>query len=67
MFIEIICSIFKNYSGTPLIRSPVGPKNGRTSNGVAYYRDRVKFHDLSAVMKNTSYMAFGLVVQLCSL
>ena len=35
IFIEIICSIFKTYSGTPLIRSPVGQKNGRTSNGVA--------------------------------
>ena len=46
------------YSGTPLIRSPTGQKNW------PYYRGRLKFHDLRAVMTNTQYNAFAFLEQL---
>ena len=67
IFMEIICSIFKTYSGTPLIRSPVGQKIKEMAvlvKGWPYYRGRVRFRDLRAVMTNTPYMTFVLVVQL---
>ena len=49
------------YSGTPLIRSPMGQKNW------PYYRGWFKFHNLRAVMTNTPYIAFAFLEQLFSL
>ena len=55
------------YSGTQLIWSPMGPKNLAVLTGWPYYRGRLKFHDLRAVITNTLYSAFAFLEQLFSL
>ena len=47
------------YSGTPLIRSPMGKKKNGCINGVAALPDRVKFYILRAVITKTPYFAFA--------
>ena len=47
------------YSGTPLIQTPMDKKKNWP-----YYRDRVKFHDLRAVITNTPYITFAPLKQL---
>ena len=46
------------YSGTPL---PMGQKNW------PYYRGRLKFHHLRALMTSTPYIAFAFLEQLFAL
>ena len=58
IFIENICSIFRTYSGTPLIRSPVGQKNGRTSNGVAVLPGQGQISRLKC--RNDKYTLHGI-------
>ena len=41
---------FSTYSGTPLIWSPMGQTNLAVLTGWLYYQDRLKFHDLRAIM-----------------
>ena len=47
------------YSGTLLIQSQMGQKNLGVLTGWSYYRGRLKFHDLTALMTNTPYIAFA--------
>ena len=58
---------FSSYSGTPLIWSPMGQKNLAVLTGWHYYRGRLKFHDLRAIMSNTLYSKFAFLEQLYSL
>jgi len=58
---------FSTYSGTPLIWSPMGQNNLAVLTGWLYYRGRLKFHDLRAVMTNTPYSEFTFLQQLFSL
>ena len=54
------------YSGTPLIQSPMGQNNLavlRLLTGWPYYRGRLKFCDLRAIMTNTPHIAFTLLEQ----
>ena len=56
--------IFYEYSGTPLIQSPMGQKN------LAVLLGRVKLHELRAAMSNipySLYIAFALAEKLFSL
>ena len=55
------------YSGTLLIQSQMGQKNLAILTGWSYYRGRLKFHDLRALMTNTPYIAFAFLEQLFSL
>ena len=55
------------YSGPVLIQSPMGQKNLAVLTGWSYYRGRLKFHDLRALMTNTPYIAFTFLEQLFSL
>ena len=55
------------YSGTPLIQSPMSQKNLAVLMGWSYFRGRLKFHELRALMTNTPYIAFALLEQLLSL
>ena len=54
------------YSGTLLIQWPVGPKNLPVLTGWPYYRGRLKFHALRAVMTNTPNISFSFLTQLFS-
>ena len=59
----------KRYSGTPLVRTPVGQNifGGIVFTGWPYYWGGVKFHELRAIMTNTPYIAFAFLEQLFSL
>ena len=62
------CVLYYKYSGTSLMRSPVGPKKiFRIKGARQYYWERVKYHDLRAVIANTPYIASTLLEQLFSL
>ena len=62
----VILQIFK-YSATTLTRSQMGQKNLVLLTGSTYYRGRLKFHDLRAIMTNTQYSAFAYLEQLIPL
>ena len=63
----VLLMSFSSYSGTPLIWSPMGQKNLAVLTGWPYYRGRLKFHDLRAIMSNTLYSKFAFLEQLFSL
>ena len=52
------------YSGTPL---PMSQKSLAILTGWPYYRGRLEFHDLRALMTNTPYIAFAFLEQMLSL
>ena len=60
----MVSSQGSKYSGTPLIRSPMGQKDLAVLTGWSYYRGRPKFHDLMAVVTNTPYIAFTVLFSL---
>ena len=45
----------------------MGQKHLAVLTGWLYYQGRLKFHDLRAIMTNTSYIAFAFLEQLFSL
>ena len=45
----------------------MGQKKLVLLTGSTYYRGRLKFHDLGAIMTNTPYSAFAYLEQLISL
>ena len=53
--------------GTPLIRLPMGQKNLAVLTGRPYYRGRLEFYDLRAVLTNALCIAFAFLEQLFSL
>ena len=63
----VLLMSFSTYSGTPLIWSRRGQKNLAVLTGWPYYRGRLKFHDLRAIMTNTPYSKFEFLEQLFSL
>ena len=63
----VLLMSFSTYSGTPLIWSPMGQKNLAVLTGWPYYRGRLKFHYLRAIMSNTLYSKFAFLEQLFSL
>ena len=50
--------------GTSLMRSPKGKKKLAVLTGWPYYRGRLEFHGLRAVLTNALYIAFALLEQL---
>ena len=49
------------------MQSPMGKKNLAVLLGWLYYQGRLKFHDLRALMTNTSYIPGTFLEQLFSL